>query len=798
VNRFAARLGRKCRGSPRLLAAASAAAVGAGLAAGVPLGAFAQAVNPFAEASEPAAAGQMLLEADELIYDFDGETVTAVGGVRIYYGTAVLDAERVTYDQRAGRLFASGGVRLVEPDGNIITAETLDLTDDFRNGFVESLNVVTVDRARFSAQSAERRDGNLTVFHRGVYTACVQCQDDPKRPPLWQIKASRIIHDQSERTVYYRDARLEFFGVPIAYVPVFFHPDPTVRRKTGFLTPGFLGTEAIGYGVTTPFFINLAPNYDVTFSPTYLSRQGALLQAEWRHRLADGAYSVRFSGIRQLDPDAFRAGGEALSGDREFRGSFRTRGEFAINPDWSYGWDVHATTDRTFNRDYRIPGARAKDLISTAYLTGLSERNAFDLRGYHFLVQREDTVEQIPGPDYVHDDQAEQAIVHPVLDHNYVLDRPVFGGEVRIDSNLTSLSREESDLRHPPARFGNYYAGVAGTYTRASTRALWRRRVVGPAGQLITPFSYLQADVNWLAPEDDTAGLDSEQALGRAMPAGGVEYQWPFLATLGSSIHTFGPRAQLIVRPDEQHEGEMPNEDSQSLLFEDTNLFILDKFAGYDRQEGGTRANLGFEYTGLLPNGASVDALIGQSFQLAGENSFAAEEDHALTGIGSGLESDASDYLARVTVNTGTNVAVTARARFDDDDLALNRGEVNGVGVYGETIASVGYAYIRESPASGIFEDRQEVSGAASVAISQDWNVLASLVYDIENASEVSRSFGLAYADECFEVSAVYSETPDRYSDLVTDRTIFFRVNLRTLGDSSIRSTLDAADARDQ
>jgi LPS-assembly protein len=766
--------------------AAMVALSGAGL-----LPAFAQSLNPFATEAEVAAPEQLLLEADELLYDFDAQTVTAIGHVKIYYGAAVLDAERVTYNQKSGRLLASGGVRLLEPDGNLITAETMDITDDFQDAFVGSLNLITVDRARFSAESAERRDGNLTIFRKGVYTACEACAKNPGRPPLWQIKAARIIHDRAERTVYYRDARLEFFGVPIAYVPVFFHPDPTVRRKTGFLAPSFLGTGAIGYGVTTPFFWNLAPNYDVTFSPTYLTRQGLLLQSEWRHRVSNGAYSVRFAGINQLDPEAFREDGESLSGNRELRGSVRTTAEFAINSRWTYGWDAHATSDRTFNRDYRIQGSTAKDLTSTVYLTGLSETNFFDLRGYHFTVQRENTVEELTGPDYVHDDQAEQAVVHPVLDHNYIVDRPVLGGEVRIDSNLTSLSRTESDLRHPPERFGNYYAGVAGLYTRASSRALWRRRFIGPAGQLITPFSYLQADVSWLTADDDAAGLSSEEALGRAMPAVGVEYEWPFLATLGSTLHTFGPKAQLIVRPSEQHAGNLPNEDSQSLLFEDTNLFVLDKFSGYDRQEGGTRANVGFLYSGQYAYGASVDLRLGQSFQLAGNNSFAAEEDHALTGVGSGLETDESDYVARLTVNTGANVAFTGRARLDEADFTLNRGELNALGTYGDSVGSLGYAYIRESPASGIFDNREEISAAASVAITQDWSALASVIYDIENASEVTRSLGLAYADECFEISAVYSETPERYSDLVTDRTIFFRINLRTLGDTAIRSDLD-------
>jgi LPS-assembly protein len=334
---------------------------------------------------------------------------------------------------------------------------------------------------------------------------------------------------------------------------------------------------------------------------------------------------------------------------------------------------------------------------------------------------------------------------------------------------------------------------VAGTFTRATSRVSWKRRYILPGGQLVTPLAYLQGDLSFVDANDPASGLGSAEAIGRAMPAIGVQYEWPFLATLGSSVHTFGPKAQLVLRPDEQRAGDLPNEDSQSLVFDDTSLFQLDKFSGYDRQEGGSRVNFGLVYQGLFANGASVDALVGQSYQLAGRNSFTMQ-DHALTGLGSGLETDRSDYVGRVTVNTGTGVAVTGRVRMDDDNFALNRGEVNAIGTFGDTIASLGYAYIRESAAAGIFESRQEISGAAKLEVVDRWSVLGSLSYDIENQSPVTRSLGLAYSDECFDISAVYSETPERYSDLVTGRQVFVRINLRTLGDGRLTSQLPDAD----
>jgi len=781
---LAAKLGK----SGKLLVACAAS-----VALGAQSPSIGQSSSPLPAGTGPAAKtpaeSRMLLTADKLVYDFDHDTITALGNVQIYHQGYTLDAERVTYDKKSGRLMASGGVRMLQPNGDLVTSEKLDITDDFRDGFISSLNLISTQRTRFSAQTAEIRDGNVTVFRKGTYTACEPCLDHPERPPLWQIKAAQIIQNETNHTIYYKNARLEFFGIPVAYTPFFLHPDPTVKRKTGFLVPSSLQSDALGFGVTTPFFWNLAPNYDVTFSPTVLTRQGLLMQTEWRHRMMRGSYAIRAAGIFQNDPNAFTENGESLSGDRTFRGSASSEGSFSLSDQWTFGWDVDLTTDRIFNRDYQIPNQTAQELPSTIYLTGFSEQNFFKASSYYLRIQREDTVETLSdGSTYTHDDQAEQPFVHPVIDHNYIVDRPVLGGELRFDSNLTSLTRQASDVRHPPSPYSPYYAGVAGTFTRATSRASWKRRLILAGGQVVTPFTYLQADADWLAPTDTSAGLTDTGAVARAMPAVGIEYEWPILAVLGPTTHTFGPKVQVIARPNETRAGSLPNEDSQSLEFDDTTLFKWDKFAGYDREEGGTRANVGFLYQGLFRGGASVDAVVGQSYQLAGENSFALK-DNALTGVGSGLETDTSDYIGRVTVNTGHGLALTARGRFDDEDLSLNRAELSAVGGYGNSSAGIDYAYLRESPASGVFNRREELSASASVGIRDNWSVLGSIVYDLRNDSRVSNSLGIAYADDCLSFTATYSETTDPYTDLVSGRTLFFRVSLRTIADDGYSYT---------
>src|SRR5690606_5898321 len=178
---------------------------------------------------------QMLLIGDTLVYDYDNSTVTAVGAVQIEYGGMRVVAQRVTYNQITSRVIASGGVELVDRDGNKFYAETVDITDDFSDGFVQALRVETTERTYMAAESAERSGGNLTTFVKGVYTACEPCEENPERPPLWQIKAQKVIWDSRAKTIRFERSRFEFLGVPLAFLPYFEVADPTVKRKSGLL-----------------------------------------------------------------------------------------------------------------------------------------------------------------------------------------------------------------------------------------------------------------------------------------------------------------------------------------------------------------------------------------------------------------------------------------------------------------------------------------------------------------------------------------------------------------------------------
>ncbi|MCP4381276.1 MAG: LPS-assembly protein LptD [Hyphomicrobiales bacterium] len=728
---------------------------------------------------EPNRKAQMLVESDQLIYDYDNSTVSAVGNVKIYYVGYTLEAERVTYIEITAKLIATGGVKLTDPSGIVAYAEQIDITNDFKDGFIGSLRVDTPDQTHFAAERAERVGGTQTVFVNGVYTACEPCKDRPEKPPLWQVKSAKIIVDEEEEIIEFHNATFEFYGMPVAWIPYFTTADPSVKRKTGFLAPTFGASENLGWSVGTPYFIALAPSYDVTLTPTYYEKQGFLGEVEWRQRLARGQYTLRMAGIDQKKPKAFLtdAGGGTFS-QEEYRGAARTTGQFELNKAWTFGWDGTISTDRTFTRDYDVINDDDTITTSEVHLTGLRDRNYFDLRAEHFQVLTDSRHEKY--------EQGRQALVTPVGDYQYVAPNPILGGELSLRSNITSLSRDKAD----PYMIGGetYYRGLAGDYTRLTKEIDWQKKMIAPGGQVFTAFASVRGDLFSINPEGDVPGrLTSDSTPARFMPAAGLEWSSPIMVSAPGATHVFEPMAQIIARPNEQLAGKLENDDALSLVFDDTTLMRRNKFSGDDRVEGGTRVNYALRYLAAFENGASLETLFGQSRMVAGKNSFAAP-DIANVGAYSGLETSVSDYVGRVSLDSGRGALISMRGRFDNKDLNVNRGEIEAATTGDRVTAAAAYIYLREQPVVGKVDPVSMISARASVRVFDRWRAFGSAVYDLTNSNIRKDSLGLAYDNSCVSLSVAYNET--RGVD-IPDRSLTVRLLLRTLAEGHVNTSIN-------
>lgn len=819
-------------------------------------------------APAPKPTDKLLVEANELIYDKDKDTVAAVGNAQLYYQGRTLEADKVTYDRKSKRVFAEGNARIIEANGTRYFGDRFELTDDFKNGFIDSLRTQSPDKQRFSAARAERAEGETTVFERGTYTPCEPCKTDPKRPPLWQIRAARIIHKTSEQAIYYEQATLEFWGVPIAYMPFFSGPDPSVSRKTGFLTGRITNKTSLGTGVSAPFFWALAPNMDVLLTPTYYSRQGYFGQAEFRHRLNTGTYNVRVAGIRQEDPNAFLPG-PLGAGDKKFRGSVETTGLFYINEKWKWGWDLAFASDKFFFKNYNVKtesfsNTYLGESVSQVFLNGKGERSWFDLRAQHFM--------PLTNRDWL----KMQAQAHPVFDYDRRFSSSVIGGEVQLTANVTSLSRSAAHFQALPTAFtlghavsptiisGTAYKldktavayslyegcswysratcivrGMAGNYNRATVALSWRRAFIDPIGQVWTPFASVKGDVIafdlnrtsyaaaagdytiWGNDKQANFLRDGSDVIGRVMPTVGVTYRFPFIAFSGDYTHQIEPIAQVIASPNERRATYMPNEDAQSLVFDDTTLFSTNKFSGYDRTEGGLRANYGIQYTLTTAKGASMNVMVGQSNQFAGRNSFATP-DASNTGLNSGLDKHRSDFVGRIAVSPVANLNFSARGRFDESTFAMRRLELSASASTGPLSFSTTYARIVPQPMLGYNLPREGWSNAVSLRLPNNWYANGSIAFDMDRRHQ-DRTYHIAYPslyptynsspfrisgisttlgyrDECIDFGLTWSR---QYSDFVTNgttkigTTYMFRLELKHLGQVQYRGTSGTATQTD-
>ena len=749
---------------------------------------------------------QMLVQANEVAYDYTNNRVAAVGNVQIYYGGSTLEANRVVYDQKTKRLHAEGNVRLTEEDGKVTYGEIMDLSDDYRDGFVDSLRLDAPDQTRMAASRAERSSGNFTVFHNGVYTACAPCKDDPKKPPLWQVKAARIIHDQTEKMIYFEDARIEFFGRPLAWLPYFSAPDPTVKRKTGFLMPSISTSSVYGGAIEVPYYWALAPDYDATFAPMITTKQGPLLQGEFRQRLINGAYSIRAAGIYQLDKDYFiRSDGSTTPGYRDFRGSLESSGLFALNNKWVWGWDGVLLSDKTFFQDYnpRLSRYRTTDpfqnpyseAISQAFLTGKGNRSYFEARSiYYFGFSEADSQNQIP-------------VIHPVIDYNYTFDRPILGGELGYRLNFTSLTRQDANfdaITQSALNNGSctqtadpaikttancLLRGVPGTYTRFSAETHWRRRVTDQFGQVFTPFASVRVDAGSMQIKNQPGVANyietGDDNLVRAMPTVGLEYRYPFINIQSWGTQTIEPIAQVIIRPNEQQIGRWPTEDAQSLVFDDSNLFRVDKFSGWDRVEGGSRANYGMQYTAQINQGGFVNVLFGQSYNLFGQNSFALGGT-TNTGLDSGLDTTRSDYVARVSYQPNSTYMFTSRFRFNNDSFEVQRTELEGRVNFDRWSGALLYGNYAAQPELGFLDRRQGILGTGQVKLDANWVLLGSARYDINAGKFDQTRVGVGYVDDCLILGLNYITNYTYSGNVQANHTVMLQLSLRTLGGTSV------------
>ena len=589
------------RGRIAALAIAAALLCGAGVDSAMAQGTMNDALTRRVQAGE--GKDRLLLEAKEIVYDNDNNTVSAVGDVELYYQGRTLQADRVTYDRKSGRVFARatpGWSRRTAPSSPA-TASTSPTTSRTASSIRSGSSRRSSSAARqpdlfhgAARRARRRRHDGLRARHLHGLRAL---QGAPRAPAAvageggadhpQQRRADDLLRERDARVLRLPDRLHAVFlvarsdGEAQDRLPraALHHLELARHRRRH---PVLLGCRA-EHGSDASADLPLAPGR---------SRPGRMAPSP-AHRLlqhprspASSSATTRRSCRRRSAPRT------AISAARS-----RSTGRFNINEKWRWGWDVAVLSDKWFLAELPHPSESIqtiylKESVSTVYLQGQGDRSWFDARGYYFQgLSSYDWQKQLP-------------VVHPVTRLQQARRRPARRSAARstFKLNVTSLTREATHFSQiPNVNFGlfnqlpaynGYYetctvfqrgaassGALPGPITRLSTELTWRRNYVDPdrAG----------LDALRLCPGGrvlvklDTVGFQNSpirelhrrrRRLRRPAHAGGrARIPLPLRRQSNDwGMHVLEPIGQVVARPNETHIGRLPNEDAQSLVFDDT------------------------------------------------------------------------------------------------------------------------------------------------------------------------------------------------------------------------------------
>lgn len=673
----------------------------------------------------------LILEADTVTYDTQGRVARAVGDAEAFYGDRVLGADSLIYDVGNNTVAAEGAVALRNNDGNFLFAEDATLATDLTDGTITQPRLVIEGGGKLAAVAGERVDDRYTVLSKAVYSACEVCADDPT--PLWRVRANKVIHDEVTRDIIYQDATFDVEGVSVLYLPYFRHPDPTVERRSGFLTPSFSRNETIGFTLKTPYYFNLAPNRDLTITPYVTTRDGLLLEGEYRARTEDGQY--RLFGTGTIN--------DSLGQGSEFRGALNGEGLFRLDSlgadGWYAGFDVDLASDDTFLRRYEYTD---NDRTTSRAFVGHQTDHIFTETNLIYF--------QSFRPD--EDDDLIPQVLPEFRYSNRVVENP-WAGTVIIEASAVRLERENGR-----------------DYNRIGTGAQWRRPIITEPGLLVTPFADFQADLYLI--EDDPTFRENTEI--RATGAVGIDLRYPLVAQNSLGTHVIEPIIQLIAAPNSTDSSSIPNEDSLDTEFDETSLFSFNsRFPGEDRFENGHRANIGVRYDFESESGFGIEAVYGRVIRLRDNDEFSSS---------SGLREEVSDHVGALRLTLPPYFDITHRFRLDGREREFQRQEIYARGQYGPVSGNFGYLFLEADPLAGFDEDREEIFADTAIKLSDNWTVYGSGRADLEDSRFVSSGGGLRYENECCTVDLSVNRRFNDDRDANDDTSVGLQVRLKSLG----------------
>jgi LPS-assembly protein len=724
---------------PRRLRSLSLSALAAGLVAiGVPSAAFGQdltrplpeqstAVPPAPPTSTDPNEVPVAFAADKVEYAQNSDQVTATGNVVLRRDDQSVRSDVVTWNQKSGQIVATGNVRLIDEDGNQLFTDRVELTDELKTGAMQNLLIALRQGGRLAAVSGQRIENGNVILKQAAYTGCaVEDSDGCPKEPSWRVTANQVVYDDAAGRITFKNARLELLN--LVKLPL-----PGLRISTtggsvgGFLVPDFRISPSNGIEISDSYYWQIAKNRDLTATGYVFTKVAPMISGQYRALTEKGAYQI--TGYATTS-SRIPISGDSTQSNHSFRGYVFANGRFQLDPNWSVTTSIRRATDRTFLRRYDI--SRDDRLRSMINVERIDPDSYLSISGWNTQTLRTGL------------DQDQQPIALPLIDYRRRFADPVLGGVIEGQVNTLAISRTSGQDTQ-----------------RAFARAQWSLRKLTGLGQEVTFTGLVRGDVyhssdNELTTTDLYRGTSGWKSRGTATAA--VDVRWPLIGTLFGGTQVLTPRVQLVATPNTPNLS-IPNEDARAIDLEDSNLFALNRFPGYDRIEDGVRFTYGVDWKFERPRWR-VMANVGQSVRLSNRESILPD--------GTGLSSKTSDIVGRTEVRYRDFISLTHRYRVDKDSFEMRRNEIDATIGNSSTYAEIGYTKLnRDIDVVEDLRDREELRFAGRASFLNYWSVFGSAVVNLTDRSEdptygsdgfqpLRTRIGAAYEDDCLQVSLTW------------------------------------------
>ncbi len=675
------------------------------------------------------AQGTATLVADNVRIAPGGTTLEAIGNVQVFYDGTTLSAAAIVFNQTTDSLTISGPIFIRSPDGTVLSAEQASLDPRLENGVLRSARVVLNQQLQLATSRIDRVDGRYLQLARTVATSCNVCNG---RAPLWEIRASRVVHDQVERQIYFDNASLHIRGFPIFWVPQMRLPDPTLSRTSGLLIPSIRSNDVLGVGIKLPYFFRIGDSRDLTLTP-YISVNSRTLEGRYRQAFLNGTLEINAAISRDdVLPESSR-------------GYLFAEGRFDVGREFQLAFDVEATSDRAYLLDY---GFSDKDRLDSAIsLLRVRDNDLFIANLTYF--------------DSLRDDESDSAL--PPLVANLAYERrylpQAVGGILTLGVSADAFERT-NDLPGDTGR----------DLTRVGVNANWNRQWLLPVGLVLNTEADLAVDYF------DVRQDPAFESGFRSIPAAGATLRWPLARqTADGTRHVLEP--VISVGWSQPNGITPPNEDSTLAEYDEGNLLGLTRFPGQDARENGTHTAVALSWTRYGADGVTSVLTFGRLYQ-----------DQPQTGFSptSGLSQQDTDWLVSAHFQTDTGLTIDARALFDDA-FEFDKTEARLSWITDRVDLTATYHWLPSDINRNRPEPSSEWSFDAGYQYNDQWRFNLSGQYDVATDTPRRAGLGVEWRNECVTVDLSASRRYTTFDTVEPTTDYGFSVSLS--GFSTGRST---------